>query len=135
MKSSFHSRTLASNSFIRSRTFNSQLTGSPSLLSLPCKAQLTCQPSTNWIAPIVFLITTLNVRNRKHCFQQSLYCHRCMLTDPLPRHGLNQSCSVVAYVYVAGVTQQQPLFTESLLSNRSIHHNINTVNKSFKSEN
>jgi hypothetical protein len=35
-----------------------------SLLSLPCRAQLNCQLTTNWIARIVFFITTLQRQNR-----------------------------------------------------------------------
>jgi hypothetical protein len=38
----------------------------PSLLSLPCRAQLNCQPSTNLIAPILFFITTSHGPHRKH---------------------------------------------------------------------
>jgi hypothetical protein len=45
MKSSFHSRTLETKSFLHSRTFNSQL---------------------NWIAPVVFFITSRRGSHRKH---------------------------------------------------------------------
>jgi hypothetical protein len=68
------------------RTVN--LITAPSLLSLLCWNQL----STEWVVPIVFLITPLYGRSRKHRFHQWLYCCvriRCrgnMLTDPLPRN-------------------------------------------------
>jgi hypothetical protein len=38
----------------------------PSLPSLIFRAQLNCHPSTNWIAPILFFITTLHGPHRKH---------------------------------------------------------------------
>jgi hypothetical protein len=58
IKSSFHSRTLATNS---------------PLHTLPYRILLNCQHSTNWIALIVFLIP-LYGPNRKHRFPQSFYC-------------------------------------------------------------
>jgi hypothetical protein len=38
----------------------------PSLLGLPCRTQL----STDWVAPIVFLITPLHGSSREHRFQE-----------------------------------------------------------------
>jgi hypothetical protein len=38
----------------------------PSLLSLPCRTQMNCQPSTELVAPILFFITTLHGPHRKH---------------------------------------------------------------------
>jgi hypothetical protein len=84
-----------------------------------------CQFSANWIAPIVFVITTLHEPKRKHCFQQSFFYCRRVFKDPLPRNGLHHS-SIVACVYIASVTQQLLLFTESSLSNGSVCHNIYT---------
>jgi hypothetical protein len=37
-----------------------------SLLRLPCRAHLNCQPSTNWNFPIVFFITPRRGPHRKH---------------------------------------------------------------------
>jgi hypothetical protein len=39
----------------------------PSLLSLPCRAQLNSQPSTKWNAPIVFFINPRRGPHQKHC--------------------------------------------------------------------
>jgi hypothetical protein len=40
-------------------------TTAPSLLSLPCRAQLNRQPSTNWISPVLFFVTILHGPHRK----------------------------------------------------------------------
>jgi hypothetical protein len=40
-------------------------TTAPSLLSLPCRAQLDRQPSTNWISPVLFFVTILHEQHRK----------------------------------------------------------------------
>jgi hypothetical protein len=45
-KSPFHSRTPATNSFLHSRTFSSQVIVAPSFLSLPCTAQMNCRLSS-----------------------------------------------------------------------------------------
>jgi hypothetical protein len=53
--------------------------------------------STNWVAPNLFLVTTLHGPSRKHRFQQLLYCcaRICcsgnVFTDPLPRNGLHNT--------------------------------------------
>jgi hypothetical protein len=96
-KSSFQSRTLVNNSF------------------LPYRTPLNCQPSTNWIALIVFLITTLH---RKHHFQQYSVVVG-VFTDPLPRNGLHNPfyCCILWVLPSNGCCLQPPL------SNRPIRHN------------
>jgi hypothetical protein len=41
-------------------------TKAPALLSLPWRAQLNCQPSADWIAPVVFFIIPRRGPHRKH---------------------------------------------------------------------
>jgi hypothetical protein len=67
----------------RSRTFNSQLTIAPSLLSLPCRAQHNCQLSTELVTPVSF-ITTLH--------------------EPPRKHPVSNSKSIVAWVFVSAGT-------------------------------
>jgi hypothetical protein len=68
-----------------------------SLHSLPCRNQL----STDWFAPVVFLITLLHGSSRKHRFQKELCCFRGVVTAPFS-------------LFVS----------RSLLSNGSMRHNI-----------
>jgi hypothetical protein len=49
------------------------------------------QSSTELIAPILFFITTSNGPNRKHRFQQYIYCCRGVFTDPLLRNWLHNT--------------------------------------------
>lgn len=99
-----------------------------SRLTIPCRAQMNNQLSTlsiplSW--PAVLVIQPRGGPNRKHRLQLFFYFCRRVFTDPLPRNGLHHRCSIVACVYVAGVTYQRLLFTESPLSHRSIRQNIN----------
>jgi hypothetical protein len=102
---SFHSGTLASNFFLHNRTFNSQLTGSPSLLSLPCRDQPNCQPWTNWFAANCLSYNHFAWAEWEIPFPTSLYCCRRVFTDLLPRNGLHHRY-FVACMYVAAVTQE-----------------------------
>jgi hypothetical protein len=60
-----------------------------SVLNFPCRTQL----STDWVAPIVFFITSLHEPSRKHRFQLWLHCcmrircHGNVCNDPLYRNG------------------------------------------------
>jgi hypothetical protein len=64
------------------------------LHSLPCRSQIS---TDNWVAPLVFNITTLHGTSRKRRFQQKLYCcvpirsRGNVFTDPLPRNGLHNT--------------------------------------------
>jgi hypothetical protein len=99
------SLTTASNSGYSSASRAQVLSSQPPMQNSTLNWQLT----TNGVAPVVFLITTLHGPSRKHRCQQLLYCYiriRCngdVFTDPLPRNDLHNIFCLFAYCIATAV--------------------------------
>jgi hypothetical protein len=76
-------------------TFN--WTVAPSLLSLPCRTQL----STDWVAPIIFLVTPLHGPDKKNTVSNSNSIVACVLVaaeTSLQIHCLETGCITLLFI-------------------------------------
>jgi hypothetical protein len=78
------------------------LTTAPSLFSLPCRNQLNCQLSTDWIAPIAFFITPWRRLHRKNL--SSIVAFVFVSSGPcLPSHCSETTVCLFSYCIATAV--------------------------------